>query len=549
VHGAGAGGAAATAAAPGSAGALEAVEGEARTRWAAPPVSGAAPRARSEHAACVLARPDVGGGGVVAREARMVVVGGTSRGRLLGDVHVLDLASLGWARLAVGAADEAARLPPVAGHKAVAVGPHTVYVMGGRTHAESAGAGAQGGRGRKGPPPAGPMRVHVLDVRALQWTALGARGEEPCARAGHSAILVPGSRHYPGTGGADFIAVFGGEGLGGAHHRVALDDVCCLNLETGTWFRPDVRAEDAEGGGAPKARGRAKVPATPPGRFRHAACYHRDRLYVMGGLAGERVNEKAVFDDLWRLDLRTWTWHRLSAAPSGRRAGHSSAVVGSTWRLVGGGDGAGAVYGAAAVDLDTEAWVDLDVVKPPEYPDEDPLNLCCEDLSVVAAPSDGPDAAWMVAYGGYFGEYIADAFLLRCGEAGTAQGGPATPAAPAVRAERPPRSAARAEDGPPPPASPLPSPVRAAGGTDNLAELQAARREVGEAQRALDAEQTARMRVEVELAELKGKLADLQAVELEVGNLRGRLAEYEQAFAQMQGAGRSRTWGEFLTGL
>ena len=62
-----------------------------------------------------------------------------------------------------------------------------------------------------------------------------------------------------------------------------------LDLNTFTWSIPEIRGP------------------IPRGRARHAAVIHEDKLFIAGGLTGEK---NLILDDLTYLDLQTWTWSR-----------------------------------------------------------------------------------------------------------------------------------------------------------------------------------------------------------------------------------------------
>jgi hypothetical protein len=81
------------------------------------------------------------------------------------------------------------------------------------------------------------------------------------------------------------LIVFGGEN----EHREYLADVVILDLTTFTWSIPEIRGP------------------TPRGRARHAAVIHGEKLFIAGGLTGEK---NLILDDLTYLDLQTWTWSR-----------------------------------------------------------------------------------------------------------------------------------------------------------------------------------------------------------------------------------------------
>lgn len=83
----------------------------------------------------------------------------------------------------------------------------------------------------------------------------------------------------------DKLIVFGGEN----EHREYLADVVILDLNTFTWSIPEIRGP------------------IPRGRARHAAVIHEDKLFIAGGLTGEK---NLILDDLTYLDLQTWTWSR-----------------------------------------------------------------------------------------------------------------------------------------------------------------------------------------------------------------------------------------------
>ncbi|KIW08550.1 uncharacterized protein PV09_00518 [Verruconis gallopava] len=118
---------------------------------------------------------------------------------------------------------------------------------------------------------------HVLrlDLTTKQWSLVDNYGDIPGVRMGHTANLWQG----------DKILVYGGEN----EHRAYLSDVIIFDLKTAHWTQPELH-------GPP-----------PRGRARHASVIHDEKLYIMGGMAG---NESYVLDDICYLDLKTWTWSK-----------------------------------------------------------------------------------------------------------------------------------------------------------------------------------------------------------------------------------------------
>ncbi|CAG7958533.1 unnamed protein product [Penicillium olsonii] len=142
---------------------------------------------------------------------------------------------------------------------------------------------------------------HVLrlDLETLQWELVDNYGDIPGVRMGHTATLYQG----------DKLIVFGGEN----EHRDYLSDVVILDLNTFTWTLPEIRG------------------SVPRGRARHAAVIHEDKLFIVGGVTGEKND---ILDDLTYLDLQTWTWSRTWSFTA--RFDHTAWVWGTRLWIFGG---------------------------------------------------------------------------------------------------------------------------------------------------------------------------------------------------------------------
>lgn len=132
---------------------------------------------------------------------------------------------------------------------------------------------------------------------------------------GHTACLWQGSK----------LLIYGGEN----EHRDYLSDVVIFDLQTAHWTQPEIRGP------------------IPKGRARHAAAIYDEKLYVVGGLAGE---ETYTLDEICYLDLKTWTWSRSWSFVS--RFDHSTWVWGGRiW-----------VFGGLGQDMERTGdlwWLDL----------------------------------------------------------------------------------------------------------------------------------------------------------------------------------------------
>jgi hypothetical protein len=171
-------------------------------------VRGKAPRGRYSHAAA-----NVGG--------NVFVVGGNGSGRLLGDVHVLDVANMRWSAATTTIAKATSEtetetnaavvaFSPRAGHAAVVWGSRVLFIGG---HVKGAATDT--------------CDVWMLDTGAMEWQRLALAGAAPppCARGGHTATMVDGTNE---------VVVFGGEDRRGR----LLDDVHVIDLVAMAWVTP-----------------------------------------------------------------------------------------------------------------------------------------------------------------------------------------------------------------------------------------------------------------------------------------------------------------------
>lgn len=316
-------------------------------RWARPAHAGARPLPRYQH------------GAVLAGE-RMYVVGGSYRGRFMGDTHELDLGRLTWRKLEPDAGSAGESLVPCAGHRVVSHNGE-VYLVGGRFKA------GEGGKY---------MSLLRMELGALgksvTWVPVETTGPKPGSRRGLSATVL-----------GDTLVVFGGEDA----DRRYLDDAHALDLATMTWRVID----------GPRNTGTIKG-APPAPRAEHtAAAWGEDKLLVFGGTGASFK----CFNSLHALDIRTGQWRELQpkgSVPS-PRAGHAGTVVGGRyWCIVGGGNNQNGVPDTAVLDLELMTWAEVGkgaAVFPAPA-------VVGEGMSLCAVEAAGGDAV-LVAFGGYNG--------------------------------------------------------------------------------------------------------------------------------------------------
>ena len=347
-----------------------------RGAWTRPPDTGAPPLPRYQHATVIIDR-------------RAYVVGGSYRGRFMGDVHELDLDTSSWRRVdCVDARGAPAPLSPCAGHRLV-THRGAVYLVGGRFKGDERGKYLT------------LMRMDIVTGtdpressgeprRFARWTPAETSGPRPSARRGHSATTV-----------GDALVVFGGEDA----DRKFLGDAHALDLKTMTW-----RAIEP----GPGASADADPDATPAPRAEHvAAAWGDDALLIFGGTGASFK----CFAGVHALDVRTGRWERLrpeGPAP-GPRAGHAAATVDDRfWCVVGGGnnENAGAAD-VAALDLDAMEWIDCakmtsgggGVAFAAPF-------VVGEGMSLNAVASEDGERA-LVAFGGYNGACQRDVQTYR----------------------------------------------------------------------------------------------------------------------------------------
>ena len=347
-----------------------------RGAWTRTPDAGTPPLPRYQHAAVIV-------------NHRVYIVGGSYRGRFIGDVHEFDLDTSSWRRVeCVDARGAPAPLSPCAGHRLVA---HrgAVYLAGGRFKGDErekyltlmrmdivTGTDPRDGSGE-------PRRF-------VRWMPAETSGPKPSARRGHSATTV-----------GDALVVFGGEDA----HRTFLGDAHALDLKTMTW-----RA--IEPGRDP---GASQDPdATPSPRAEHVAtAWGDDTLLIFGGTGASFK----CFAGVHALDIRTGRWERLrpeGPAP-GPRAGHAAATVDDRfWCVVGGGnnENAGAAD-VAALDLDAMEWIDCAKTTAGGGGAAFAAPLVVgEGMSLNAVASEDGERA-LVAFGGYNGACRRDVQTYR----------------------------------------------------------------------------------------------------------------------------------------
>jgi len=243
-------------------------------------------------------------------------------------------------------------MPPAAGHS-VTPWQDQLLVLGGHTKEKN---------------PAADLAVRLLDPGNMTWTLLQPTGTAPCTRGGHTACLV-----------GDLLYVYGGEDV----KRRPLSDVWALDLSVMAWCKVEV-------GGGPK------VPA-PPARSGHVATVYKEKyLVVFGG--GSIAN---CYNDTWVLDLESCKWTRpnvFGPLPP-PRAGHSAALVGDTWFVLGGGNNVRGCVDMLAADFSDMPVMNITWRRVCTVPAGSPLSS--EGVSLMHVPH----LQLLVAFGGYNGKY------------------------------------------------------------------------------------------------------------------------------------------------
>lgn len=481
-----------------------------RGEWAPVVAQGTRPRRRFEAAAA-------------ATGGRLLVAGGRSNGRALGDAHTLDLATLTWRPLPIRPAaiqgdDAAAGEAPDsvatrAGAAAAAYGD-SLLLVGGQPRRSGAGA----------PPPA--LEVLLLSPDGT-LRRLATRGEAPGARAGHTAHVL-----------GDTLWVLGGEDA----RRRPCADVARLQLSTGEW----------------EPRVRCAGPAPPSPRVGHCSAERGGVIYLFGGIApgGACVSTLAALDTA--ASPPAWLAPRCAGTAPAPRAGAAGALLGDTWFVAGGGDGVASRRDTVAMRLPADAAA-LAASPPLRWrvvAEAQPRSaMASEGIAMVALPATGA----LLAFGGYNGAYSDEISLLvpnlhdldahddDADDAVAVNGAMATPNARREEAggERS-RALSHVSEGdetasPPQPVQQAASPARASAGTPRRpppSPAAASPPAVAELRAALDAERTRADGAEAAARALRASLDDahmrVMRAEAEAGELRGQLAAAKQYVADLE---------------
>lgn len=315
--------------------------------WVPLTVTGRKPLARYQHSAAIV-------------EGKLYVIGGNHNGRYLNDVQVLDLKKLNWVKVdtkvsqsPLSTQQESLQpwFPPCAGHRLIRWGRQLLAVAG---HSKD---GAE------------TVTVHAFDTHSLAWTKMEVYGQAPVSRGGQSVTLI-GSQLF----------MFGGEDS----KRRVLNDLNVLDLETMTWETPVASG------------------VYPSPRSDHVAtAYCEKYIFIFGG-----GSHSDCYNDLHVLDLESMEWSPVETqglVPR-PRAGHAGVTVGDSWFVIGGGDNTGAISETLVLSMTTLSWsveANVEVLTP----------VASEGLSVVVSGDT------LLAFGGYNGYFTNAVHAYKLGPA------------------------------------------------------------------------------------------------------------------------------------
>ena len=240
--------------------------------WSSPVVTGKKPSTGFLHQA------------VVVEDRKLIILGGSKDGKLLSDLHMMDLTSDGyhWESPTVSGTIPTMRY----WHSLCAIG-NTIVLFGGY---------CEGGRLND---------MYYLRVHGslYEWTLIEPSGCIPSIRCSHSAVPYKNQ-----------MLVFGGY-----DGRMKKNDLHLLDIESQTWIQPNVS-------GTP-----------PPVRYNHSCSVVNDRVIVFGGNSGCPRNDLFVLESSDSTSFY-WTQPRdIEGSRPSARYWHSSNVLGSSQLIVFGG--------------------------------------------------------------------------------------------------------------------------------------------------------------------------------------------------------------------
>jgi len=257
-------------------------------QWANPLIEGVGPTPRGGHSATLSGASIIIFGGHY--------YGGKQKGFIyLNDTFVLDVNANRWIKPKISGTPPAQRYF----HSSILAGSRMIIF---------------GGKGEKGMV----FRdLHALDPSTMTWYQGPEGSGSPCARYGHTATLVAGSK----------MLIFGG-----TDGKNYFNDLYVLDLEIMAWTQP-------------KTTGPAPSP-----RMGHTAMQIGSNLLIQGGFFFSEEAQKAAgmkqgnqlrssyLNDLRILDTETYVWSRLrvSGTPPLPRYGHTCNISGPDIVVFGG---------------------------------------------------------------------------------------------------------------------------------------------------------------------------------------------------------------------
>ncbi|DBB02916.1 TPA: hypothetical protein ACH3X1_013518 [Trebouxia sp. C0004] len=146
-------------------------------------------------------------------------------------------------------------------------------------------------------------------IREMRWQEVA---DQPSTkplppRSGHCLARVP-------IGGNIQAFIFGGYTENEAKQRAATNDAWIFSLQQGSWSQPNMGSSQL-----------------PRARIASQAVCVGDYIWLIGGWdPGSKGDGGEILNDIWRLDLNTWTWCETSVqtrAQQGRQLLQASASL------------------------------------------------------------------------------------------------------------------------------------------------------------------------------------------------------------------------------